>query len=295
MAEPKSNPVLEAVMQLLLAAAAVALTLPQAEREILKRRVLDKAWTLANRVAQWLAGRSMTLELRTGVNAVGYSIAGCQSITLNGCGAESILAGSGGDGSSFKIGADTSGENSYCVTLNGCWCYNNDAVAFNVAANQNSVTLITPIENTPLAGATASIQTGSGSSVTILGESYTTATNLASGTTTTLQDGSGDVTIPGQINITNGAAIKFGAALDTDLYRLAAGSLATDGHLTSFGSMSPGGAGNVTQGSGAPSKPAGNNPTAGDIWFRTDTPSTSDQRIYICTTGGASPVWAGIV
>jgi len=51
----------------------------------------------------------------------------------------------------------------------------------------------------------------------------------------------------------------------------------------------------ITQGSGAPSKPNGNNPVAGDIWFRTDTPGTANQRIYICTTGGGTPVWAGIV
>lgn len=55
------------------------------------------------------------------------------------------------------------------------------------------------------------------------------------------------------------------------------------------------GGGNVSQGSGAPSKPNGVNPVAGDIWFRTDTPSTANQRIYICTTGGGTPVWSGIV
>jgi hypothetical protein len=55
------------------------------------------------------------------------------------------------------------------------------------------------------------------------------------------------------------------------------------------------GGGSISQGSGAPSKPNGVNPNAGDIYFRTDTPSTANQRIYICTTGGASPAWSGIV
>ncbi len=54
------------------------------------------------------------------------------------------------------------------------------------------------------------------------------------------------------------------------------------------------GGGTISQGSGVPSKPNGQNPVAGDIYFRTDTPSTGSQRIYICTTGGGSPVWAGI-
>jgi Pectate lyase superfamily protein len=55
-----------------------------------------------------------------------------------------------------------------------------------------------------------------------------------------------------------------------------------------------GGANSITQGSGAPTNPTGSNPVAGDVYFRTDTPSTSNQRIYICTVGGGSPTWVGI-
>ena len=55
------------------------------------------------------------------------------------------------------------------------------------------------------------------------------------------------------------------------------------------------GGGFISQGSGAPVKPGGVNPVAGDIYFRTDTPSTVNQRIYICTVGGGSPTWVGIV
>jgi hypothetical protein len=53
----------------------------------------------------------------------------------------------------------------------------------------------------------------------------------------------------------------------------------------------------VFQGSGAPGTGLGVTATAGDIYFRTDTPSTVNQRIYICTTGGASgaQVWAALV
>lgn len=51
----------------------------------------------------------------------------------------------------------------------------------------------------------------------------------------------------------------------------------------------------VTMGAGVPTNPTGAPPVAGDVYHRTDTPGTANQRIYICTTGGASPVWAGIV
>ena len=252
-------------------------------------------------------------------NEIGYALAGCQGVTLNGCGAEGTLTGGSLDGSSFKIEDDTAGSHCYAVKLDSCWSYNNDAVAFNIGANQHSVTLIGPTENTPLGGATASVQTGAGSSVTILGESVTTAMNLASGTTTILQDGAGDATIAGALTaggnittlgtlqLTGGATIKFGSALDTDLYRLGANSLATDGLFTAYGGVSSGaaitspqlissltGGGRISQGSGAPSKPNGANPAAGDIYFRTDTPTTANQRLYVCTTGGASPVWSGI-
>lgn len=60
------------------------------------------------------------------------------------------------------------------------------------------------------------------------------------------------------------------------------------------------GGASVFSGSGAPGSLVGppaaqTNPTAGDFYLRTDTPSTSLQRLYVCTTGGASAVWSGIV
>ena len=58
-------------------------------------------------------------------------------------------------------------------------------------------------------------------------------------------------------------------------------------------SLLPGG-GTISSGTGAPAKPNGANPAAGDWYQRTDTPSTGNQRLYVCTTGGGSPVWSGI-
>lgn len=62
-----------------------------------------------------------------------------------------------------------------------------------------------------------------------------------------------------------------------------------------FGAQGTASAPEINQGPGAPSKPNGNNPATGDYWFRTDTPSTANQRIYVCTVGGSSPTWVGIV
>jgi hypothetical protein len=47
-------------------------------------------------------------------------------------------------------------------------------------------------------------------------------------------------------------------------------------------------AGAIYQGSGAPSNANGNN---GDFYFRTDTPGTANQRIYVKSAGA----WVGIV
>lgn len=59
--------------------------------------------------------------------------------------------------------------------------------------------------------------------------------------------------------------------------------------------MTPFGGGRISSGSGVPTKPGGIDPTSGDINFRTDTPSTLLQRLYICTVGGATPTWVGIL
>ena len=53
------------------------------------------------------------------------------------------------------------------------------------------------------------------------------------------------------------------------------------------------GSATLSSGAGAPTI-AG---TAGDYFFRTDTPTVADQRIYVCTVTGAagSATWVGIV
>ena len=123
---------------------------------------------------------------------VGYQIDTCQGITLTACGAEGIIAQHAYDGTSFKV------TNSFGVTLNTCWTYQNNAVAFWVTSGSTSVTLIAPYENSPGGSATASVKTDSGTMSTIIGIQNTTATALTSNTYNELNDGTtGEWTVAG--------------------------------------------------------------------------------------------------
>lgn len=50
-----------------------------------------------------------------------------------------------------------------------------------------------------------------------------------------------------------------------------------------------------TIGVGVPTRPNGVNPKLHDAWLRLDTPTIANQRLYICTVGGASPTWVGVL
>lgn len=86
------------------------------------------------------------------------------------------------------------------------------------------------------------------------------------------------------------------AALNSANIQLAASTI-TMGNVSladlTFGYTASGAT--FTSGSGAPGEPGNRVPVAGDFYFRTDTPSTANQRIYICTVGGSSPTWVGIL
>ena len=72
----------------------------------------------------------------------------------------------------------------------------------------------------------------------------------------------------------------------------ATGTVAFDGLLTSISSVAPGNGTTIGPahwgGSGAPSAGLGAN---GDYYFRSDTPGTANQRIYVKSAGA----WTGIV
>ncbi len=83
--------------------------------------------------------------------------------------------------------------------------------------------------------------------------------------------------------------IVFGGSQDTGIIRDAAGVLGIAGGLrlgTGFSSVT---GGRLWSGSGAPDVA---DSVAGDFYFRTDTPTTANQRIYVAT---AANTWTGIV
>lgn len=72
-------------------------------------------------------------------------------------------------------------------------------------------------------------------------------------------------------------------------------SIDTAGNVGATTSIQPSAAGSrITSGVGVPTTPGGANPTAGDVYLRTDVPGTANSRIYVCTVGGATPTWLGI-
>ena len=68
------------------------------------------------------------------------------------------------------------------------------------------------------------------------------------------------------------------------------------GVLFGYNPSGGGSVGGITSGSGVPTTFfAGQAKQAGEYYFRTDTPSTANQRIYVCTAGGTPGTWSGIV
>lgn len=124
-------------------------------------------------------------------NGIGYLIDTCQSVNLSACGAESILAQNTLDGTAYKVSGST------CCKLDGCWNFNNKAVAFWNTGDSFSTNILNVVENTPGSGATASIKTDAGSSSSIYSYNVTTATSLG-GTDQVMNDSAGNVTLTGE-------------------------------------------------------------------------------------------------
>lgn len=117
-----------------------------------------------------------------------YLLDTCQSVSLSGCGSESMTSG----GTGFKI---TGG---FCNTLTSCWDYLNKGKSFWITGSSYANNLLGIVENSPQAGATASLQVDTGcAGINLHTISNTTALSLATGTTNILNDGSGGQTIHG--------------------------------------------------------------------------------------------------
>jgi hypothetical protein len=132
-------------------------------------------------------------------NPIGHLIDTCQSVALQGVGAE------GNTTAGVKVNAG------YGITAAGCWVYDNRGIGIYVTGSANTVSLIGATDNTPNGTATAFIKADTGSHVTLMGCSNTTANSLASGTANVASDASGAGQFQGY------AALLAGGEFDADL------------------------------------------------------------------------------
>lgn len=103
-------------------------------------------------------------------NADGYELTTCTSVSLAGCGAEAstttgfILSGGSGN------------------TLVSCFTYDSNGISISLVSGEAGATIIGAVEHSPGGGATAFIETASGTSCVVINDTHTTANSFASGT-----------------------------------------------------------------------------------------------------------------
>jgi hypothetical protein len=136
-------------------------------------------------------------------NGIGYYLSpGSRNLTFSACGAEdSINHDSTYNGTAWKI------DGASDVVLAGCYAATTSNVSFLVTNAAQSVSLVSCTEASPAPGAAASFQVDAGCSATIAGWSYTTATDLAPGTTTIASDGAGNAVVPGTLSVDGTLAV----------------------------------------------------------------------------------------
>jgi len=123
---------------------------------------------------------------------VGYLIDSCQSVTVNGSGAEGCTT----------AGVQITGG--YGITLAGQWFYDNRGLGIHVTGTAKTVSLIGCTDNTPNVLATNFIKVDTGCQVTLMGCNNTTANSLASGTTNVASDAAGGAQFQGYTALLNG-------------------------------------------------------------------------------------------
>lgn len=126
-----------------------------------------------------------------------YLIDTCQSVALVGCGSEAMASG----GTGYKL---TGG---FGLALVGCWDLTNRGKSYWITGSAYSINLMGIVENSPGAGATASLKVDAGSvGINLHGIVNTTALSLSANTTNILNDGANGVTIGGGYLYTTGAS-----------------------------------------------------------------------------------------
>jgi Pectate lyase superfamily protein len=191
-------------------------------------------------------------------NGIGYYLSpGSRNVAFSACGAEdSIRHDSTYDGTAWKI--DGAGD----VVLAGCYASATSNVSFRITNSAQSVTLISCTETGPAPGASASFKVDAGCSATIAGWAYATPASLAPGTTTIVNDGHGNVTVPATLRVggtgmarTTGtlpSALTVSGTAETAVASLTvpAGEAAAGNHyhLSAFGVFTASGSATLTPG-----------------------------------------------
>jgi hypothetical protein len=164
----------------------------------------NSCWAHDNVLAGWSVDHmvySSFVACATDTNGQqGWLINNCQSVGFYSCGAESNT------GNPYKIQGAC-----YNVTLVSCWSFHNSSIALYVTGDSIATGIIGFHENTPTGSPTASIKVDAGSTATITGMYVITATSLAAGTTTVLNDGGGNASIAG--TLTTGSSIAVAGSV----------------------------------------------------------------------------------
>lgn len=117
-----------------------------------------------------------------------YLLEDCQGVSVSGCGSEVMASG----GTGFKI------DGGFANSLMACWDLTNRGKAYWLTGGTYAINLVGIVENSPGAGATASLQVDAGcAGVNLHAISNTTAMSLAAGTTNILNDGGNGLTLNG--------------------------------------------------------------------------------------------------
>lgn len=135
------------------------------------------------------------------IGGYGYVLSACSAIAMNGCGAESQTT----TGTYEIIGGNS-------ITLNSCESFANPGIALNINSSALNVTVVGFYERSPSGGATNSIKVTSGSSVTVINPTITTATSYAAGTVTSIQNGIIQPAVQNTV-LTDASTVAVNAAL----------------------------------------------------------------------------------
>ena len=131
-------------------------------------------------------------------NADGYSLSGCTSVALTGCGTEANTT----DGYILSGGSGNS--------LTSCFIYENNHYGVHVTGSEVNAVVTGFVEHSPTGSAVNCIITDSGTSAMIINENAVTADSYASGTATLINTASSTASFPMEAAFTNAtSAFKY--------------------------------------------------------------------------------------